>query len=463
MSRRKPTRQRSSLLKWLVIIGLIALVGYFVYRELKANSGSSPVLRIDVPTFVPSLPTIAVGQPTAARPTSTPRRRATATPKQQATPVQATPAPNPASGEAPAPGQEPEGWYDIYFTTPRYPDKPEYHQGGLDTQLVAFIDSAQKTVDIAIYDFDLENVANALANAAARGVRVRMVTDSDTLERAQGNQTLLPQSLTSNNDRELLNGIAALSKSDTPAIERAITIVKRAKIPIVGDGRPAIMHDKFVVVDGRAIWTGSWNFTDGDTYRLNNNAIKIVSSELAQNYTAEFEKMFVQRKFGPSKPAGGTTPVVMLQGVRIENYFAPEDGVAAKIADRLGQAQQSIHFLAFSFTNDQIGKAMIARAKAGVSVAGVFETTGSETQYSEYGKMRRAKLDVLQDGNPYVMHHKVIIIDSRTVIFGSFNFTANADKDNDENLLIIDDPALAQAFEAEFQRVRDVALHPLKK
>jgi phosphatidylserine/phosphatidylglycerophosphate/cardiolipin synthase-like enzyme len=61
------------------------------------------------------------------------------------------------------------------------------------------------------------------------------------------------------------------------------------------------------------------------------------------------------------------------------------------------------------------------------------------------------------------MHHKVIIIDGRTVIFGSFNFSNNADSDNDENLLIIDDPALAEAFEAEFQRVRDVALHPLKK
>ena len=119
--------------------------------------------------------------------------------------------------------------------------------------------------------------------------------------------------------------------------------------------------------------------------------------------------------------------------------------------------------MAFSFTNDLIGKAMIARAKAGVSVAGVFEKTGSETQYSEFGPMRKAKLDVLQDGNPYVMHHKVIIIDGRTVIFGSFNFTNNADKDNDENLLIIDDPVLARAFEAEFLRVREVALNPLKK
>jgi phosphatidylserine/phosphatidylglycerophosphate/cardiolipin synthase-like enzyme len=173
--------------------------------------------------------------------------------------------------------------------------------------------------------------------------------------------------------------------------------------------------------------------------------------------------MFVQRSFGPNKPVGGTDPLATLQGVRIENYFAPKDDVAGKITGRLDQAQQSIHFMAFSFTSDSIGSAIHARAKAGISVAGVFEKTGSETQFSEYGKLLKAGLDVLQDGNPYVMHHKVIIIDGRTVIFGSYNFSNNADKDNDENLLIIDDPALAQAFEAEFQRVREVALNPLKK
>jgi phosphatidylserine/phosphatidylglycerophosphate/cardiolipin synthase-like enzyme len=418
MSRRKSTRKRSSPLKWLAIIVLIVLVGYFVYRELGIGVGiepsaDGPVIKIDVPSI--QIPTIELKLPTTAT--------------NQPSPPTAPPNP----GDANAPSPEPEGWYDIYFTTPRYPDKPSYHQGGLDTHLVAFINSAQQTIDIAAYDFDLENVATALAEAAVRGVRVRMVIDSDTLT------------------------------NDNTKVQKALDILKQAKILIVDDQRGPIMHNKFVIVDGRAVWTGSWNFTDGDTYRLNNNAIRIVSRQLAQNYTAEFEKMFVQRSFGPNKPAGGVEALVMLQGVSIANYFAPEDGVADKIVDRLNQAQQSIHFMAFSFTSDPIGNAMLARAKAGVSVAGVFETTGSQTQFSEYGRLRKAKLDVLQDGNPYVMHHKVIIIDGRTVIFGSFNFSNNANTDNDENVLIIDDPTLAQAFEAEFQRVREVALNPLKK
>jgi phosphatidylserine/phosphatidylglycerophosphate/cardiolipin synthase-like enzyme len=400
MSRRS-SRRRTGNPRGVVILLVVLVIGYFVYRELVRRGIGSP------------LPDVSVTIPTAG-PISLPAQPA-----------------SPAGQPTPSGSQQ--GWYQLFFTTPKYPDKKEYHHGGIDEQLVAFVNSATQTIDLADYDFDLENVASALAQAAGRGVRVRMVTDTDTLT------------------------------NDDPKVQKAFDILKQAKIPIVDDQRGPIMHNKFMVVDGAAVWTGSWNFTENDTYRLNNNAIQIASRELAQNYTAEFEKMFVQRKFGPNKPAGVPHPSLTIGGVEVENYFAAEDGVAAKITDRLAQAKQSIHFMAFSFTNDAIGTAMLARAEAGVSVAGVFEKTGSETQYSEYGKLRKAKLDVLQDGNPYVMHHKVIIIDGRTVIFGSFNFTSNADNDNDENLLIVDDVALAKAFEAEFQRVRAVALNPLKK
>jgi phosphatidylserine/phosphatidylglycerophosphate/cardiolipin synthase-like enzyme len=61
------------------------------------------------------------------------------------------------------------------------------------------------------------------------------------------------------------------------------------------------------------------------------------------------------------------------------------------------------------------------------------------------------------------MHHKVFIVDGQTVIFGSFNFSQNAEEENDENLLIVDDPTLAQAFIAEFDRVYAQAKNPPKK
>ena len=64
-----------------------------------------------------------------------------------------------------------------------------------------------------------------------------------------------------------------------------------------------------------------------------------------------------------------------------------------------------------------------------------------------------AGLDVRQDGNPYRLHHKVIIVDNDTVITGSFNFSDNATQSNDENLVIIEDPDLAGMYIQEYNRM----------
>jgi phosphatidylserine/phosphatidylglycerophosphate/cardiolipin synthase-like enzyme len=324
--------------------------------------------------------------------------------------------------------------WEVAFTSPIAPPDTDAsrHHGGLDDKLVALIRRAVRTVDVADYDFDLADVAQAMAEDAQRGVRVRMVTDSDTLDNIK--------------DKD---------------IQAAFKTLKDANIEVVPDRRQPIMHNKFTVVDGEWVETGSWNYTDGDTYHLNNNLAIFHSTELADNYTAEFEKMFTQRKFGPNKPKGVPHPVLQIGDLAVQNYFAAEDGVARHVVDAVAQAQQSIHFLAFSYTHDGLGAAMLARHQdAQVDVQGVFETTGSNTQFSEYGKLKQAGLEVYQDGNPYVMHHKIILIDGHVTIFGSFNFSENADKDNDENLLIVDSPTFAAPFEQEYQRMRELARNP---
>ena len=322
-------------------------------------------------------------------------------------------------------------WYQLYFTSPKYPDKPTDHHGGLDEPLTAFINTAKTSVDMAIYQLDLPNVTQAMLDAKKRGATVRVVTDIDILNDAKEN----------------------------PSFKE----FQKAGITVVGGNPNAIMHNKFVVVDKAAVWLGSWNFTTNDTYRYNNNGIAIQSKELAQNYAATFEKMFVDKKFAGQRKPGGTTPKLTINGIAVENYFAPEDKVADKIVPRLQAAAKKIDFMAFSFTDDNLGQAILNRAKAGVKVRGVFENTGSETQYSEYGAMKKAELDVWQDGNPYLMHHKVFIVDDKTVIFGSYNFSASANTENDENLLIVDDAALAAQFTAEFMRVYEQAKNPPKK
>jgi phosphatidylserine/phosphatidylglycerophosphate/cardiolipin synthase-like enzyme len=322
------------------------------------------------------------------------------------------------------------GWYQLYFTGPKYPDNPADHKGGLDTKLVALIDTARTSVDVADYDFDLANVADAMVRARGRGATVRMVTDTDTL---------------TNKDK---------------AVQAAFDKLKAAGIPIVDDKRGPIMHNKFTVVDKEWVETGSWNYTDGDTYHLNNNMIIIQSKELAANYSAEFAKMFEKKQFGPAKDKAIPNPTVTISGTRIQNCFASEGKCASQIVTAIQGSKQSIRFMAYSFTSDPIEQAMADRQKAGVTISGVFETTGSQTPYSAYGKLKQLGNEVYTDGNPWLMHHKVIIIDDHLVIFGSFNFSDNADTQNDENLLIIDNPQIAQAFKAEFDRVLALAKNP---
>jgi phosphatidylserine/phosphatidylglycerophosphate/cardiolipin synthase-like enzyme len=333
--------------------------------------------------------------------------------------------PQPVSSPTPSPtppAAEPE--IQAFFT--------QVHTGKLedvqnnaanpDFQLVKLIDSAQTSLDISAFEIDSERVADAILHAAqTRNVGVRIVTDSDYLHEAQ--------------------------------IQRLI----KAGIPVVDDQRNGLMHNKFVVVDAASeratVWTGSTNLTENCFWKNNNNAIQIRSRELAENFTAEFEEMFVQKKFGISSPSVVPHPSVTVGKTTIQTHFAAEGKVAGKVAEALNKAEKSIHFMAFSFTHDAIGQVVAQKFSDKVEVRGVFENVGAGTQYSEYGKLKALGADVKKDGNPAILHHKVFIIDGKTVITGSFNFSDSADKNNDENLLIIESEELARQYEDEFKLV----------
>ena len=76
---------------------------------------------------------------------------------------------------------------------------------------------------------------------------------------------------------------------------------------------------------------------------------------------------------------------------------------------------------------------------------------------TEYDAFRAAGLDVHLDGNSGQMHHKVMIIDDQIVIMGSYNFTASAEKANDENLIVIYNTDIASQYLREFKRVYALA------
>ncbi len=310
----------------------------------------------------------------------------------------------------------------VYFTKPEQPpDQP----GDIARSLVGYIDATERTLDVAAFELDNRVITEALVRAVKRGIRVRLVTETNYLN------------------------------------ESGVKALQAVGVPVVDDKRDgALMHNKFMVFDRKAIWTGSMNFTENCAYRNNNNGLFIPDVKLAENYATKFTWMFELRKFGgaPDRLAHIPNPVVKLaDGTQIENYFSTHDQPSRHIIDTIKLARRTVHFLAFSFTHDGIGRAMLEKAQAGVEVGGVFEKTQTAAGHSEYSKLKDAGLAVYLDGNPRNMHHKVIVIDSEIVIVGSFNFSESADKSNDENLLIIYSRAIAAKFEEEIERVVKVA------
>jgi phosphatidylserine/phosphatidylglycerophosphate/cardiolipin synthase-like enzyme len=189
--------------------------------------------------------------------------------------------------------------------------------------------------------------------------------------------------------------------------------------------------------------------------------LRFVSRQIAVDYTNEFEQMFDGR-FGTGKRSATPYPRLRVGQANLEVYFSPEDGVAKYVLQRLAAAKRSIHFMTFSYTSSAIADAMVAKVKAGVSVRGVFESQNAGGTGSVFGRLRGGGVDVLEDGNCYILHHKVIVIDECTVITGSYNFTNSAEKDNDENLVMVDGPNLARAYLDEFERVYAQAQSPAR-
>lgn len=318
-----------------------------------------------------------------------------------------------------------------YFTTPDliYPDQRTQRRAPqFERDLVADIDAAQTSVDLATYEYNLASIAEALARAEQRGVRVRTVLDGE-------------------------NG-------DSDASRAWLQIVENAGITPIFEQTDSFMHSKFVVIDAALVWTGSWNMTTNETYRNNNNLLRISAPELVDNYVNEFERLAAGLFLASEKDTGVTRQQIQLGAITIENHFSPQDGAERYVVQRLLDAEKSIEFMTFAFTSDPIGDAIRTRENAGVLVRGVFERRNTEATGSEYTRLRRAGAEVLTDGNCYTMHHKVIIIDGRIVITGSYNFTSRADRTNTENLLIIDDPVLAKAYQQEFRRVFAQAQNP---
>jgi phosphatidylserine/phosphatidylglycerophosphate/cardiolipin synthase-like enzyme len=308
-----------------------------------------------------------------------------------------------------------------------------FAQDSLGLRLVEFINGAVSSIDYCCYNSSRDDVIPALINAYQRGVRVRVITDDSRL-----NDVWVA--------RLRAAGIAVWSDS--------------------GFSGSDYMHNKFVVRDladedstNDRLWTGSYNPNQDE---LNADfALEIDHSGLARAYRAEFNQMWGSAagmpvpdsaRFHSRKRDMLVTHRFLINGFPVEVYFAPQDRLVDSITAQASRARQEILFTIFSFTYQSLGQALIERWGEGVRVAGVIDKSGANSPFSQYPVLREQNIPVLIDSVPFgtgVLHEKLMVIDYRTVIAGSANWSNNANFNNDENILLIFNPELAKRFYPE--------------
>lgn len=316
----------------------------------------------------------------------------------------------------------------VYFTDNIAAEGPSPEPTIMEQALLTLLANAGESIDAALYGMDRVSVRDALIAAHNRGVRVRLVCDDG----AYAEDRYRPH----------------------------FQALEAAGIWLIPDGKSGRMHNKFFIVDGRSVWTGSTNVTDtGFTYN-HNDSVLIVSPHLALTYQAEFLEMWDGQRFGKDKE-DNSTHRFRFADETVRSYFSPTDDPDETLLATVTQAEESIRFAIFSFTSRDLAAALLERHQAGVLVEGIWDWLMATSSYSQASRLCLAGVSTKIENFGGKMHHKMMVIDADgddpRVVLGSFNWTGSAADNNDENLIIIHSRPLAQAFLAEWQ-VLDAAL-----
>ena len=319
----------------------------------------------------------------------------------------------------------------------------------------AFLGAAQRSLDLAQYDFNLGPetaaiVGGAIKAAAERGVAVRFVYNVD-------HRNPIPVRPPPEPDVELIGSLGVPSR------------------PIAGV--PDLMHHKYVIRDGQSVWTGSTNWTD-DSWTRQENVIAVVdSAEIAGAFTRDFEQLW---KTGIVEQSGFVDPVdVDVGGVTVRTWFTPGHGdeLSHRIAKAIGCARRRVRICSPVLTAAPILATLAQAVSRGkLDLAGCLDRPQIEGviyQWHEDGDAAW-KLPLLErtleapfsakPSTPYgqgpvhdFMHAKVTVADD-VVFTGSFNLSRSGEQ-NAENVLEIHDAALADRMAAYVDEVR--ARYPL--
>ena len=135
----------------------------------------------------------------------------------------------------------------------------------------------------------------------------------------------------------------------------------------------------------------------------------------------------------------------------VKVFFSPKGGCTEAVVENLGKAKTNVLVQAYSFTSAPIAKALVDAARRGVKVQVILDDSQRTEKYSEADFLLHEGVPTFIDAKHAIAHNKIMVIDSHTILTGSFNFTKAAEESNSENLLVIEDAALAKKYTANWR------------
>lgn len=324
---------------------------------------------------------------------------------------------------------------------PLPPDRAGYNWSGLPAYvftereplaapIIRAIDRTARTLDVALYNLQIEETVAALIRARARGVKVRVLFNSAHVYPQAGRQ------------------IQAVIDSGIES--RAMN----------GRGGTGAMHCKYAVFDGTLLQTGSANwsgFAESFSYE---NIMFTADPDIVDGYGRNFIWMWDQaRPAGqpdapaakPTPPPSDPTPDVFFNGVTLPDYaFSPRGGTEAAIVKALDAARSSVDVAMFVFTSANIMEALKRASVRGVKVR-LMLFRGQKFPFFKEARASHMELR-WKEGRKEKgqMHNKFAVLDSRLLINGSFNWTVTAETANTENTIFTTEPEYVNAYQAEF-------------
>jgi len=345
----------------------------------------------------------------------------------------------------------------IHFTDPNGENK-------LENKIASLIDSLHppSTLDLCLYGLSSEKIITSIENAVFRGVGLRFAGNMDSS---------LPLDY---NEGAYYYGYYRIAL----ALDQAVNIPgkKRTGFPedtgfadFILTNKTAIMHNKFLIIRNskseEILITGSTNLTSSGLNQNNNNTVIIKNSEIAETYTQQFEYLL---GLPGHEPVTGIKKH-SIDNISIDAVFSPasESPTAAdRIISRISESKKSVYFMIFSFTHRQIFEGLIRAFRKDLTVRGILDR--SQLSSSKEELLLHSGIPWAIDGNEGYdgshggkLHHKCFIIDhteeNALVITGSFNWTENAEKHNDENILFIHSKKAAEIYMNEWEKCMKLA------